>query len=139
MPGLETKWSKQPKVGITEKINDTIKPKSALKPRVQEGIKKLQLQIKKLDSMLTGLQERDAKLFQRIVTATQNHDVQTSKVLGNELAEIRKVTKILSNARIALEQIELRLSTCSDLGDTVVAMIPTMGLMKNLKTSKKKK
>ena len=117
------------------KINDTIKPKSALKPRVQEGIKKLQLQIKKLDSMLTGLQERDAKLFQRIVIATQNHDVQTSKVLGNELAEIRKVTKILSNARIALEQIELRLSTCSDLGDTVVAMIPTMGLMKNLKTS----
>ena len=135
MTGLETKWSKQPKVGITEKINDTIKPNSALKPRVQEGIKKLQLQIKKLDSMLTGLQERDAKLFQRIVTATQNHDVQTSKVLGNELAEIRKVTKILSNARIALEQIELRLSTCSDLGDTVVAMIPTMGLMKNLKTS----
>ena len=135
MTGLETKWSKQPKVGITEKINDTIKPKSALKPRVQEGIKKLQLQIKKLDSMLTGLQERDAKLFQRIVIATQNHDVQTSKVLGNELAEIRKVTKILSNARIALEQIELRLSTCSDLGDTVVAMIPTMGLMKNLKTS----
>ena len=135
MTGLETKWSKQPKVGITEKINDTIKPKSALKPRVQEGIKKLQLQIKKLDSMLTGLQDRDAKLFQRIVTATQNHDVQTSKVLGNELAEIRKVTKILSNARIALEQIELRLSTCSDLGDTVVAMIPTMGLMKNLKTS----
>jgi division protein CdvB (Snf7/Vps24/ESCRT-III family) len=135
MTGLETKWSKQPKVGITEKINDIIKPKSALKPRVQEGIKKLQLQIKKLDSMLTGLQERDAKLFQRIVTATQNHDVQTSKVLGNELAEIRKVTKILSNARIALEQIELRLSTCSDLGDTVVAMIPTMGLMKNLKTS----
>ena len=37
--------------------------------------------------------------------------------------------------RIALEQIELRLSTCSDLGDTVVAIIPTMGLMKNLKTS----
>ena len=100
MTGLETKWSKQPKVGITEKINDTIKPKGALKPRVQEGIKKLQLQIKKLDSMLTGLQERDAKLFQRIVTATQNHDVQTSKVLGNELAEIRKVTKILSNAEL---------------------------------------
>ncbi len=135
MPGLSDKWSKQSKPGISEKINDTIKPKGALKPRVQEGIKKLQLQIKKLDSMLTGLQERDAKLFQRIVTATQNHDVQTSKVLGNELAEIRKVTKILSNARIALEQIELRLSTCSDLGDTVVAMIPTMGLMKNLKTS----
>ena len=135
MPGLETKWSKQPKAGITDKINDAIKPKGPLKPRVQDGIKKLQSQIKKLDSMLTSLKERDAKLFQRIVIATQNHDVQASKVLGNELAEVRKVTKILSSARIALEQIELRLSTCNDLGDTVVAMMPTVGLMKNLKSS----
>ncbi len=135
MPGLDSKWSKQPKPSISDKINDTIKPKGPLKPRVQDGIKKLQSQIKKLDSMLASLQERDAKLFQRIVNATQNHDTQTSKVLGNELAEVRKVTKILSSARIALEQIELRLSTCNDLGDTVVAMIPTMGLMKNLKSS----
>jgi len=135
MPGLTDKWSKQSKPSITEQINDTIKPKGALKPRVQEGIKKLQLQIKKLDTMLSSLQARDAKLFQRIVDATQKHDNQTAKVLGNELAEVRKVTKILSSARIALEQIELRLSTCSDLGDTVVAIMPTMGLMKNLKSS----
>ena len=62
--------------------------------------------------MLTSLQERDAKLFQRVVEATQNHDAQTTKVLGNELAEVRKVTKILSSARMALERIELRLTTC---------------------------
>lgn len=135
MANLDSKWSKQPQPGIGEKINDTLKPKGALKPRVQTAIKKLQLQIKKLDSMLTNLQDRDAKLFQRIVEATQKHDTQTSKVLGNELAEVRKVTKILSSARIALEQIELRLTTCSDLGDTVVAIMPTMGLMKNLKSS----
>ena len=133
--GLSNKWSKQPQPSVTEKISDTIKPKGALKPRVQEGIKKLQLQIKKLDTMLSSLQERDAKLFQRIVDATQKHDTQTTKVLGNELAEVRKVTKILSSARIALEQIELRLTTCSDLGDTVVAIMPTMGLMKGLKSS----
>jgi len=135
MPSLNNTWTKQPKTNISEKINDTIKPKGALKPRVQTGIKKLQLQIKKLDTMLSSLQERDAKLFQRIVDATQNHDNQTSKVLGNELAEIRKVIKIMSGARIALEQIELRLITFSDLGDTVVAIMPTMGLMKNLKSS----
>ena len=135
MSNLQNKWSKQPQPTITEKINDTIKPKGALKPRVENGIKKLRLQIKKLDSMLTNLQDRDAKLFQRIVEATQKHDTQTSKVLGNELAEVRKVTKILSSARIALEQIELRLTTFNDLGDTVVAIIPTMGLMKNLKSS----
>ena len=126
MSNLSSKWSKQPKLGIAEKINDSIKPKGPLKPRISNAIKKLQVQIQKLDSMLTNLQERDSKLFKRIVEATQKHDTQTSKVLGNELAEIRKVTKILSGARIALEQIELRLTTCSDLGDTVVAMMPTM-------------
>ncbi len=59
---------------LLKKINDTLKPKDPLKPRVQDGIKKLQLQIKKLDSMLTNLQERDAKHIQRIVEATQKHD-----------------------------------------------------------------
>ena len=135
MAQLQDKWSKQPQPGITEKINDAIKPKGPLKPRIQIAIKKLKLQISKLDSMLIKLKERDAKLFQRIVEATQHHDTQTTKVLSNELAEIRKVTKILSSARIALERIEMRLTTTSDIGDTVLTIMPTMGLMKNLKSS----
>lgn len=135
MTNLQDKWTKQPQPGITEKINDVIKPKGPLKPRVQAAIKKLRLQISKLDHMLTKLEERDGKLFQRIIEATQKHDTQTSKVLSNELAEVRKVTKILSNARIALERIELRLTTTNDLGDTVMTIMPTMGLMKNLKSS----
>lgn len=135
MAQLEDKWSNQPQPGITEKINDVIKPKGALKPRIQIAIKKLKLQISKLDSMLIKLKERDAKIFQRIVEATKQHDTQTTKVLSNELAEIRKVTKILSGARIALERIELRLTTTSDIGDTVLTIMPTMGLMKNLKSS----
>lgn len=135
MAQLQDKWSKQPQPGITDKINDVIKPKGALKPRIQIAIKKLKLQISKLDSMLIKLKERDAKIFQRIVEATQQHDTQTTKVLSNELAEIRKVTKILSGARIALERIELRLTTTSDIGDTVLTIMPTMGLMKNLKSS----
>ena len=135
MTQLQDKWSKQRQSGITDKINDVIKPKGALKPRIKIAIKKLKLQISKLDSMLIKLKERDVKIFQRIVEATQQHDTQTTKVLSNELAEIRKVTKILSGARIALERIELRLTTTSDIGDTVLTIMPTMGLMKNLKSS----
>lgn len=135
MTNLSNKWTRPPTTSIGEKIGDAVKPKGALKPRVQEGVKRLRLQIQKLDKMLSGLKERDGQLFERIVEATQKHDTQTSKVLGNELAEIRKVIKIMSSARVALEQIELRLTTFSDLGDTVVAIMPTMGLMKNLKSS----
>jgi len=132
---LQNKWNRPQKPGISDKIGDALNPKGALKPKIQNGIKKLQAQIAKLDSMLVKLNERDSKLFKRIVEATQSHDVNTSRVLSKELAEVRKTTKILSNARIALEQIELRLTTYHDLGDTVVTIMPTIGLMKNLKSS----
>jgi len=135
MTGFQNTWAKPQTPGLGERINDSLKPKGALKPRVEMAIKRLQIQISKLDNMLSKLKERDAQIFQRIVTATQQHDVQTSKVLSKELAEIRKVSKTLGNARIALEQIELRLTTCHDLGDTVVTIMPTIGLMKNLKSS----
>ena len=135
MSDLQNKWNKQQKPGITDKINDTFNPKGALKPKIQNGIKKLQTQITKLDSMIVKLNERDSKLFKRIVEATQSHDVSTSRILSKELVEVRKTTKILGNARIALEQIELRLTTYHDLGDTVVTIMPTIGLMKNLKSS----
>ena len=135
MPKLHDKWVQQPTPSLTEKFNDVIKPKGALKPKIQSGIKKLQTQIAKLDSMLSKLKERDEKLFKRIVDATQSHDVSTSRVLSKELAEVRNVSKILGNARMALEKIELRLTTYHDLGDTVVTIMPTLGLMNNLKSS----
>ncbi len=135
MSSFQKKWSKPPTPGITERINDVIKTKGPLKSRIQMAIQRLQKQIAKLDNMLSKLKERDEKIFQRIVIATQQHETQTTKVLSNELVEIRKVTKILGNARMALEQIELRISTAHDLGDTVVTIMPTIGLIKNMKSS----
>lgn len=135
MTNFNKSWSRPPTPSISEKVNDVIKPKGALKPRIEMAVKKLRGQITKLDGMLTKLHQRDEKIFQRIITATQKHDVHTSKVLANELAEVRKVSKMLGNCRMALEQIELRLTTFHDLGDTVVTIAPTIGLMKNLRSS----
>ncbi len=135
MSKFQNTWSKSSNPGLSERLGDVVKPKGALKPRVQAAIVRLQKQISKLDGMLSKLNERDAKLFERIVAATQQHDTHTSRVLSNELAEVRKVSRVLGNARVAIEQIELRLSTCSDLGDTVMAMMPTVGLMKGMKSS----
>jgi division protein CdvB (Snf7/Vps24/ESCRT-III family) len=128
-------WQRPQTPSIGERFNDAIKPKGALKPRMETAIKRLQTQISKMDGMITKLKQRDEKLFKRIVVATQQHDLTASKVLSKELAEVRKVTKLLGNARMALEQIELRLSTFHDLGDTVITIMPTIGLMKNLRSS----
>jgi len=135
MTSLSNKWSKPQQSGITERIGTMIKPSGALKPRVETAIKKLQTQTAKLDGMLSSLNDRDQKIFSRIVTATQQHDTHSANVLSKELAEVRKVRRVLGNARMAIEQIELRLTTFHDLGDTVVTIMPTIGLMKNMKSS----
>ena len=88
-----------------------------------------------MDVMLTRLHERDQQLFARIVTAMENHDTSASKVLSSELAEVRKVSRMLGNARTSLEQVQLRLSTIHDLGDAMVSIGPAMSTMKGLKSS----
>ena len=135
MTSLSNRWSKPQQPGITERISSVIKPSGSLKPRVETAIKKLQMQVTKLDVMLSSLNDRDQKIFGRIVTATQQHDAHTANVLSKELAEVRKVRRVLGNAKMALEQIELRLTTFHDLGDTVQTVMPTIGLMKNMKSS----
>ena len=116
MASLSSRWSKPQKQGISERLNNVIKPKGALKPRIETAIKKLQTQTSKLDNMLSSLDSRNEKVFHRIVEATQQHDTHTAKSLSKELAEIRKVRRVLGNARMAIEQIELRLTTFHDLG-----------------------
>jgi division protein CdvB (Snf7/Vps24/ESCRT-III family) len=135
MTSFDKTWARQETQSITGKLHDAVKPQGALKPRIQTAVNKLQVQISKMDSMLTKLQERDQQIFKRIVAAMQRHDTNTSKVLSNELAEIRKVTRMLGNARMSLEQVQLRLTTIHDLGDAMVALGPAMSTMKGLKTS----
>jgi|TARA_B100000929_G_scaffold21689_1_gene16378 division protein CdvB (Snf7/Vps24/ESCRT-III family) len=128
-------WARQETKSMTEKIREAVKPQGALKPRIQTAVNKLQVQTSKMDVMLTNLRERDQQLFARIVTAMQDHDTSASKVLSSELAEVRKVSRMLGNARNSLEQVQLRLTTIHDLGDAMVSIGPAMSTMKGLKSS----
>ena len=138
MTSFEKTWAHREVKSMTEKIRDTVKPQGALKPRIQTAVNKLQVQTSKMDVMLTNLHQRDQQLFDRIVTATQNHDTQASRVLSSELAEVRKVSRVLGNTRNSIEQVQLRLTTIHDLGDAMVAIGPAMSTMKSLKPTMSK-
>jgi division protein CdvB (Snf7/Vps24/ESCRT-III family) len=83
--------------------------------------------------MITKLNERDASLFRKVVDAMQRHDSDSAKVLSNELAEVRKISRTLGQARMALEQVSMRLSTIHELGDAMVVLGPAISSIKNLK------
>jgi len=138
MTSFEKTWAHREVKSMTEKIRETVKPQGALKPRIQSAVNKLQVQTSKMDVMLTNLHQRDQQLFDRIVTAMQNHDTQSSRVLSSELVEVRKVSKVLGNTRNSIEQVQLRLTTIHDLGDAMVAIGPAMSTMKNLQPTMSK-
>ena len=58
-----------------------------------------------------------------------------ARMYATELAEIRKNNKTVSNAKLSMEQVQIRLNTVSELGDVVVTLSPCMSLIKGLSTS----
>ncbi|MFQ5920594.1 MAG: Snf7 family protein [Nitrososphaerales archaeon] len=114
-------------------MKEALKPQGPLKPKIDSAINRLQGQLQKMDGMLGKMHEKDSSLFKRVVDATQRHDTDSARVLSHELAEVRKVTKTLSHAKLAVEQVHLRLSTIHDVGDAVVALTPAVGAMKSVK------
>lgn len=135
MTGFDKNWTNQSRSGTSDKLKEALAPQGPLKPRIETAVNKLQLQTSKLDTMITKLNERDASLFRRVVDSMQRHDAESAKVLSNELAEVRKIAKTLGNAKMALEQVSMRLSTIHELGDAMVALGPAMSTIKNLQPS----
>jgi division protein CdvB (Snf7/Vps24/ESCRT-III family) len=78
------------------------------------------------------MQEKDKVIFSRIVNAMQNHDSHYAKVLSGELSQIRRTNKMVNSAKLAFEQIQLRLNTMTELGDVVVTLSPAMSVIKGI-------
>src|ERR671923_1862994 len=135
MNAFDKNWSNQNRASAGDKLKEALAAQGPLKPRIETAANKLQLQISKLDAIVTKLNERDASLFRRVVDAVQRHDTDTTKVLSNELAEVRKVSRTLGQAKMAFEQVSMRLSTIHDMGDVMVALGPAITSIKRLKPS----
>lgn len=125
------KWNVQ-KESISQKVMDKVKPDAPLKPKIDEAQKKLQLQIIKLDSISKKLKEKDEFIFKKVVEAVRLHNKAYSNAYATELGEIRKMNKMVTGAKLAMEQIQLRLNTISELGDVVVTLSPCMSIIKGL-------
>lgn len=128
------KWNNDytSKEGIRDKLREAAQSQTPLKLRIEEAQRKLQIQIARLDGISSKMQEKDKVIFGRIVKAMQNHDSHYGKLLSGELSQIRKIIKMLDSAKVAFEQIQLRLNTMTELGDVVVTLNPAMNAIKGI-------
>jgi division protein CdvB (Snf7/Vps24/ESCRT-III family) len=131
---FDSRWVKPQGESVGHKLLEGIKPQAPLKPRIEEAQKKLQMQITRLDGISARMQEKDKIIFKRVVLAMQSHDSSHARVLSGELSQIRKMNKMVTSAKLALEQIQLRLNTITELGDVVVTLSPAMSVIKGLQT-----
>ncbi|MDG6913313.1 MAG: hypothetical protein JRN35_09580 [Nitrososphaerota archaeon] len=127
------KWEKQNSQSFGTRVKDSVRSPGPLKPRLDLAVRQIQVQVAKLDSTSTKLRERDNSIFTKVVSSLQKHDTQHASVFANELAEIRKMNKMVTQAKLALEQIVLRLNTITELGDIVVTLTPAMSVIRNVK------
>jgi division protein CdvB (Snf7/Vps24/ESCRT-III family) len=119
-----------------DKVKEVIRAdKEPVKPKLEQAVRQIRTQIVKLDQTSGKLKARDANIFNSVVAALQKHDQPHATVYANELAEIRKTNKTVSNAKLSMEQVQIRLNTVSELGDVVVTLSPCMSLIKGLSTS----
>lgn len=110
------------------------KPSRGLKQQISSVIHRIEVQKHKLDNALNRFEKRDAVLFKRIVKALSERDTLRANILAGELAEIRKVEKMLMHAALALESVSLRLNTFSELGDVVTVLAPAAGVLDNIRS-----
>ena len=128
------RWEKTESQSIGTRVKESVRPPGPLKPRLDAAIRSIQLQTQKLDIANQRFQERDRMMFSKVVDAYSKHDIDHAKIYANELAEIRKMSKMLMQAKMALEQIVMRLNTVTELGDIVVTLAPAMGVIRSVRT-----
>ncbi|MGD6935198.1 MAG: Snf7 family protein [Candidatus Bathyarchaeia archaeon] len=127
------KWEpKRDEGSFLNSINQAVKPQQPLKPRLDMATKKLDLQIQRLDQANERFTQKDRTLFTKLVDAYQQHDMSHANIYATELAEIRKMSKLIMNARLALDQVNLRIKTVSELGDVVSMLGPCIGVLRSV-------
>ncbi len=120
---------------LSQKIFDKIKPEAPIKNKIDDAQKKLELQIIKLDGIYEKLQKKHELVFEKIVNAQRSNNHTYAKAYAIELNQIRKMGNMIGGAKLAMEQIHIRLNTVSELGDVIVTLSPAMSIIKGLGVS----
>ncbi len=136
MSQFSSKWDKpqQSSSSLGTRIRDRIRTPEPLRPKIELATRQIQTQVSKLDATSSKLREKDAALFSKVVHYIQKHDTEHANMLANELSEIRKMSKMVTQAKLALEQITLRLGTIKEMGDIADTLSPAMGVLKSVRS-----
>ena len=130
-------WNKVVGESISQKLMSKVTREVPLKNKIDLAQHKLQSQISKLEVINDKLKRKHDMIFEKIVNAQRNNKNSYAQAYAEELAHVRKMTNMVSGAKLSMEQIKLRLDTVSELGDVIVTLSPCMSIIRGLAPSLK--
>jgi division protein CdvB (Snf7/Vps24/ESCRT-III family) len=135
MPFAE-KWEKKDQgPGFMSKFKVNIRPPTPLKVQIEQANRQIRMLITQLDAAVNRIKQRDAAIFRQVVHSLAQRDTQHAIVYANELSEVRKMGKMVTEAELALEQISLRLGTITDLGEIATTLAPAVSVIRNMQST----
>jgi len=111
------------------------RPTAPLKGQIEAANRQIKLLITQLDSSVYRIKQRDETIFRQVVSSLAKRDNEHAMVYANELSEVRKMGKMVTQAQLALEQISLRLGTITDLGEIASTQAPAVTVVRSMKDS----
>lgn len=132
---LNNNWNQQEKEPMLSKMKGKINSQPPVKHQIESTQRSIQTMITRLDQKCSRLKSQDDALFNKVVEATQKHETDRAAAYANELAELRKITMSVTQMRLAMEQINLRMGTVQDFGDVVESITPIVSVIKGMKSS----
>jgi len=80
----------------------------------------------KLEHASIRLRERDRVLFESVVREIKANRQEKAAICANELSEVRKLGKMVSQCQLALERITLRLETIKEVTEIMADLRPAL-------------
>jgi division protein CdvB (Snf7/Vps24/ESCRT-III family) len=132
--GFADNWERKDQgPGLMDRFRDTLRTPTPLKSQIEQANRQIRVLISQLDSTIDRIRQRDSTIFKGVVTSLAKHDTEHAAVYANELTEVRKIGKMVTQAQLALEQISLRLGTITDLGEIATTLAPAVSVIRSMK------
>ncbi len=131
---FEDKWLGRDS-GVKDRLKSRLKPPKRIRGKIARATRRIDKQARRLDRARFILKEKDKRYYEKVVEAIRVKNRRRAALYANELAEVRRAMKSIYQARLALEQISLRLGTLKDLGDITTTLTPAISVIRSIRGS----
>jgi division protein CdvB (Snf7/Vps24/ESCRT-III family) len=137
---VKSKWVKseltlEDKNKANSNIDISIKYSIPLKPRVDAVMDQVNSQVSKLDTILNEIKTKDYETFRSMLSSVKDNNTLNSRISLSNLAQIRKLIKIVSLSKVVFENLNIKLSKVSSIIDLISILSPGIALVKNVRSS----